>query len=114
MLQYAITFLIIALVAAVFGFGGLAVVSIELARMTFGVFIILFLILFFSLLAMHGWHSKNGDQASFASDLAKQLVSAILTLLVAARTAWPKNGNGGNNGTTPANGTPATPVSPKP
>ncbi len=44
MLQYAITFLIIALVAAIFGFGGVAVVSIELARMTFGVFIILFLI----------------------------------------------------------------------
>jgi uncharacterized membrane protein YtjA (UPF0391 family) len=44
MLQYAITFLIIALVAAAFGFGGIAVVSIELARMVFGVFIILFLI----------------------------------------------------------------------
>ena len=44
MLQYAITFLVIALVAAVFGFGGIAVVSIELARMTFAVFIILFLI----------------------------------------------------------------------
>jgi uncharacterized membrane protein YtjA (UPF0391 family) len=44
MLQYAITFLIIALVAAIFGFGGIAVVSIELARMVFGVFIILFLI----------------------------------------------------------------------
>jgi hypothetical protein len=59
--------------------------------------ILVCLILFFSLLAMHGWYVKNGDQASFASDLAKQLVSAILTLLVAARTAWPKtNGNGGN------------------
>jgi uncharacterized membrane protein YtjA (UPF0391 family) len=44
MLQYAITFLVIALIAAVFGFGGIAVVSIELARMTFAVFIILFLI----------------------------------------------------------------------
>jgi uncharacterized membrane protein YtjA (UPF0391 family) len=44
MLQYAVTFLIIALVAAVFGFGGIAVVSVELARILFGVFIILFLI----------------------------------------------------------------------
>ncbi len=44
MLQWAVTFLIIALIAAVFGFGGIAVVSVELARMTFGVFIILFLI----------------------------------------------------------------------
>jgi hypothetical protein len=72
--------------------------------------VLLFLILFFSLLAMHGWHVKNGDQASFASDLAKQLVSAILTLLVAARTAWPKNG--ATNGT-PTNGNPVnTPVNP--
>ncbi len=44
MIQYAVTFLIIALVAAVFGFGGIAVVSVELARLTFGVFIVLFLI----------------------------------------------------------------------
>ena len=44
MLQWAVTFLIIALVAAVFGFSGIVVVSIELARITFGVFIILFLI----------------------------------------------------------------------
>jgi len=44
MLQYAITFLIIALIAAVLGFGGVAIVSIELARITFGVFIVLFLI----------------------------------------------------------------------
>lgn len=44
MIQYAITFLIIALVAAVLGFGGVAAVSIELARIVFGVFIFLFLI----------------------------------------------------------------------
>ena len=44
MIQYAVSFLIIALVAAVFGFGGIAVVSVELARLTFGVFIVLFLI----------------------------------------------------------------------
>ena len=44
MLQWALTFLVIALIAAVLGFGGIAVVSIELARMIFGVFIVLFLI----------------------------------------------------------------------
>jgi uncharacterized membrane protein YtjA (UPF0391 family) len=44
MLQYAISFLIIALIAAFLGFGGLAAVSIELARIVFGVFILLFLI----------------------------------------------------------------------
>ncbi len=44
MLQWAISFLILALVAAVLGFGGLAALSVEFARMLFGVFIILFLI----------------------------------------------------------------------
>jgi uncharacterized membrane protein YtjA (UPF0391 family) len=44
MLQYAIGFLLIALIAAFLGFGGIAAVSIELARIVFGVFIVLFLI----------------------------------------------------------------------
>jgi uncharacterized membrane protein YtjA (UPF0391 family) len=44
MLQWAVTFLIIALIAAIFGFGGIAAVSVELARILFGVFIVLFLI----------------------------------------------------------------------
>jgi uncharacterized membrane protein YtjA (UPF0391 family) len=44
MLQWAVTFLVIALVAAIFGFGGIAAVSIELARIVFGVFIILFVV----------------------------------------------------------------------
>ena len=44
MLQWAVTFLVIALIAAVLGFGGIAVVSVELARMIFAVFIILFII----------------------------------------------------------------------
>ena len=41
MLQYAITFLIIALVAAVFGFGGIAATAVEAARLLFFVFIAL-------------------------------------------------------------------------
>lgn len=44
MLQWSVTFLVIALIAAVFGFGGIAAVSVELARILFGVFIILFII----------------------------------------------------------------------
>lgn len=44
MLQWAVTFLVIALIAAVFGFGGIAAVSVELARILFAVFIVLFLI----------------------------------------------------------------------
>lgn len=44
MLQWALTFLVIALIAAVFGFGGIAAVSMELARIIFTVFLVLFII----------------------------------------------------------------------
>jgi uncharacterized membrane protein YtjA (UPF0391 family) len=44
MLSWAITFLIVALIAAVLGFGGIAGVAIELAKIVFYVAIILFLI----------------------------------------------------------------------
>ncbi|TAL27269.1 MAG: DUF1328 domain-containing protein [Alphaproteobacteria bacterium] len=44
MLHWAITFLLIALAAAILGFGGIAALSVEAARILFGVFIILFLI----------------------------------------------------------------------
>jgi uncharacterized membrane protein YtjA (UPF0391 family) len=44
MLGWAITFLIVALVAAIFGFGGVAAAAIDIARIIFFVAIILFLI----------------------------------------------------------------------
>ncbi len=44
MLRWAITFLVLALIAALFGFTGVAVISMEMARILFGVFIILFLV----------------------------------------------------------------------
>jgi uncharacterized membrane protein YtjA (UPF0391 family) len=44
MLGWAVTFLLIALIAAFLGFGGLAIVSIELAKIVFFVAIILFAI----------------------------------------------------------------------
>jgi uncharacterized membrane protein YtjA (UPF0391 family) len=44
MLSWAITFLIIALIAGVLGFGGVAIVSIELAKIVFFVAIVLFAI----------------------------------------------------------------------
>jgi len=44
MLGWALTFLIIALIAGVLGFGGVAIVSIELAKIVFFVAIVLFLI----------------------------------------------------------------------
>ncbi len=42
MLYWAFSFLILALIAGLLGFGGIAVVSIEIARLLFGIFIFLF------------------------------------------------------------------------
>ena len=44
LLQYAIVFLVIALVAAAVGFGGVAGVAMDGARILFWVFIILFVV----------------------------------------------------------------------
>ncbi|WP_414461883.1 DUF1328 domain-containing protein [Hyphomicrobium sp. DY-1] len=44
LLHYAIVFLIVALVAAAFGFGGLAGTAMEGARMIFWVAIVLFVV----------------------------------------------------------------------
>lgn len=44
MIGWAVTFLIIALIAAVLGFGGIAGTAIEIAKIIFFVAIILFLI----------------------------------------------------------------------
>jgi uncharacterized membrane protein YtjA (UPF0391 family) len=44
MIGWAITFLIVALVAAVLGFGGIAVFAVDIARIIFFVAIILFVI----------------------------------------------------------------------
>lgn len=44
MLSWALTFLILALIAAIFGFGGVAVISVEIARVLFFLFLILFVV----------------------------------------------------------------------
>ena len=44
MLGWALTFLVIALVAGVLGFGGIAIISIEMAKIIFFVAIVLFLV----------------------------------------------------------------------
>jgi uncharacterized membrane protein YtjA (UPF0391 family) len=44
MLGWAITFLIIALIAAVFGFGGIAAASAGIAKIIFFLFLILFFV----------------------------------------------------------------------
>lgn len=44
MISWAITFLVVALIAAVLGFGGIAGVAVEFAKIIFFVAIVLFLI----------------------------------------------------------------------
>lgn len=44
MLYYALVFLLIAIVAAIFGFGGVAIVSAGIAKILFFIFVILFLV----------------------------------------------------------------------
>jgi len=44
MLNWALTFLIIALIAAVFGFGGIAIEAAWIAKVLFVVFLVLFLV----------------------------------------------------------------------
>ncbi|MBF5006626.1 DUF1328 domain-containing protein [Diaphorobacter caeni] len=46
MLRYAVIFLVIALVAAVFGFGGIAAGAVDIAKILFFVFIIIAVITF--------------------------------------------------------------------
>jgi len=54
MLGWSIFFLIVAIIAAVFGFGGIAVAATDIARLLFVVFLVLFVI---SLLL--GWRSTS-------------------------------------------------------
>ena len=44
MLYYAVVFLIVALIAALFGFGGIAVGAVEIAKMLFFIFLLLFVV----------------------------------------------------------------------
>jgi len=44
MLGWALTFLLVAVIAGVLGFGGVAVVSVEIARVLFFIFLVGFLV----------------------------------------------------------------------
>lgn len=55
MLYWAVIFLILAIVAAIFGFGAIAAAGVEIARILFWVFVVLFII---SLIA--GYTGRRG------------------------------------------------------
>jgi uncharacterized membrane protein YtjA (UPF0391 family) len=44
MLKYAAIFFVIAIVAAIFGFGGIAIGAAEIAKILFVIFLVLFLV----------------------------------------------------------------------
>lgn len=44
MLHYAVVFFVIALIAALFGFGGIAVGAVEIAKVLFFIFLVLFVV----------------------------------------------------------------------
>ncbi|MEO8346232.1 MAG: DUF1328 domain-containing protein [Betaproteobacteria bacterium] len=44
MLRYALIFFVVALVAAVFGFGGIAAGAVEIAKVLFFIFLVLFIV----------------------------------------------------------------------
>ena len=44
MLRLALLFLVVSLIAALFGFGGIAVASAEIARVVFFIFLVLFVV----------------------------------------------------------------------
>ena len=44
MLHYAVVFLVIALIAALFGFGGIAAGAVEIAKILFFIFLVLFVV----------------------------------------------------------------------
>ena len=44
MLHYAVVFFVIALIAALFGFGGIAAGAVEIAKVLFFIFLALFLV----------------------------------------------------------------------
>lgn len=46
MLHWSLVFLVVALIAAVFGFTGIAATSAGIARILFGIFLVLFLLSF--------------------------------------------------------------------
>ena len=54
MLHYAVVFLVIALVAALFGFGGIAAGAVEIAKILFFVFVIMAVVTFIISLVRKG------------------------------------------------------------
>jgi uncharacterized membrane protein YtjA (UPF0391 family) len=74
MLGWAITFLIIALIAAVLGFGGVAAASAGIAKLLFFAFLVMCVILFYL------WLERQGSakiQGSASNKVAARRISCL-------------------------------------
>ncbi|MES2425301.1 MAG: DUF1328 domain-containing protein [Pseudomonadota bacterium] len=54
MLHYSVVFFVIALIAAVFGFGGIAAGAVEIAKVLFFIFVVLAIVSFIGSLVRKG------------------------------------------------------------
>ena len=57
MLSWAVAFLVLAIIAAVFGFGGIAAAATTIAQVLFFVFLVVFLVSLITGLARRGRHA---------------------------------------------------------
>lgn len=71
MLYWALAFFIVSVVAAVFGFSGIAIASAEIARMLFFVFVVLFVIFLLTGLAKKP-HTDRAHRRSGARDAGRR------------------------------------------
>ena len=63
MLSWVVTFLVVALIAGILGFGGIAGASVEIAKAIFFIAVILFLVWRWS-----GWRADVGNVSAGAAD----------------------------------------------
>src|SRR3982074_1888109 len=63
MLHYALVFLLIAILAAIFGFGGIAVASAGIAEILFFVFLIAFVVSLIMHVGRRGWSQQQARGA---------------------------------------------------
>lgn len=63
MLSWAITFLVVAIIAGLFGFGGIAAISVQMAQVLFFIFLVLFVVAALFGFRRRGGGSSHGDHA---------------------------------------------------
>jgi SH3 domain-containing YSC84-like protein 1 len=89
MLRWAVAFFIIALIAAIFGFGGIAVAAAGIAKILFFIFLVLFLVALLSGLVRRAWALEfdlRKEQHKMRALIRTVLVSSLAIALIAPVT----------------------------